>query len=167
MISRQITMSMTRTITSSRSSRPLAGLYEPRLTTRGRMTTWIASWPLLTQMVRQYAPPTMHRATASPSPRRMATSPALHYDALNRLTSVTTLQGVTEYAYDRASRLTRTTYPPGTTATQDYDATSRVTPHGTHAPWCAYRHVCLYLRRQRQPHHPAGDPGWGRRGNHL
>ena len=40
---------------------------------------------------------------------------------------MTAIQGVTEYAYDRASRLTRTTYPPGTTATQDYDATSRVT----------------------------------------
>jgi RHS repeat-associated protein len=66
------------------------------------------------------------------------------YDALHRLTSVTTRHGVTEYAYDRASRLTRTTYPSGTQATQAYDAAGRVTRLGhTHqgAPLTTYSYT--------------------------
>jgi len=49
------------------------------------------------------------------------------YDALHRMASVITRQGITEYGYDRSSRLTRTTYPSGTETRQSYDGAGRLT----------------------------------------
>jgi RHS repeat-associated protein len=48
------------------------------------------------------------------------------YDELNRMASVITRQGITEYAYDRSSRLIRTAYPTGTEARQTYDSAGRI-----------------------------------------
>ena len=103
-----------------------SGAIEPRLTTRtyDPLDRLLATTDLDGQTVRSTYDAQGNRLTVTAPDGHFTRST---YDALNRLTSVTAIQGVTEYAYDRASRLTRTTYPPGTTATQDYDATSRVT----------------------------------------
>jgi YD repeat-containing protein len=48
------------------------------------------------------------------------------YDELNRLSSVTTGGGVTEYTYFRDSRLKRVRYPNGSQADQAYDPAGRL-----------------------------------------
>jgi len=49
------------------------------------------------------------------------------FDGLNRVTDVTTQQGITRYVYDRSSLLTQTRYPNNTTASYEYDLAKRTT----------------------------------------
>ncbi len=49
------------------------------------------------------------------------------YDGLNRVSSVTTAQGATNYEYDRSSLLTSISYPNNTQATYTYDLARRST----------------------------------------
>ena len=47
------------------------------------------------------------------------------FDELNRLVGVTTAGGITTYAYDRSSLITRVVYPNGSEALSDYDKARR------------------------------------------